>query len=247
MRLLANAEAGENLAEQIVRHDFTGELGERELRMTQLLGSELGLRQECRSSPKVLAAAGQRLHVPLPVEEATSRRVLTMDDIPGRKITDLTPVGRTDVDGAILAGQLVRAYLDQVLVEGFFHADPHPGNVLLTDDHDLVLLDLGMVARVPDRFRDALIRLLVAIGTDDGEEAARVTVGLGTTLSDFDEPAFVRAVAAVARAAESGVRIGCFRPPSTPDGISRLRLTAHAQLTDDELAHATSVIEGLVG
>lgn len=55
------------------------------------------------------------------------------------------------------------------------------------------------------------------------------------------------AVAAVARAAESGVRIGCFRPPSTPDGISRLRLTAHAQLTDDELAHATSVIEGLVG
>ncbi len=53
------------------------------------------------------------------------------------------------------------------------------------------------------------------------------------------------AVAAVERAAASGVRIGCFRPPSTPDGISRLRLTAHAQLSDDELARAVAVLEGL--
>jgi len=55
------------------------------------------------------------------------------------------------------------------------------------------------------------------------------------------------AVEAVARAAEQGVRIGCFRPPSTPDGISRLRLTAHAHLSDDDLAHAVGVLEGLVG
>jgi 8-amino-7-oxononanoate synthase len=55
------------------------------------------------------------------------------------------------------------------------------------------------------------------------------------------------AVAAVARAAEEGVRIGCFRPPSTPDGISRLRLTAHAHLTDDEVDLACSVLESLVG
>jgi 8-amino-7-oxononanoate synthase len=55
------------------------------------------------------------------------------------------------------------------------------------------------------------------------------------------------AVAAVAHAAEHGVRIGCFRPPSTPDGISRLRLTAHAHLTDLEVEHASGVLEGLVG
>ena len=55
------------------------------------------------------------------------------------------------------------------------------------------------------------------------------------------------AVDAVARAAEQGVRIGCFRPPSTPDGISRLRLTAHAQLGDAEVETATTVIEGLLG
>ena len=54
------------------------------------------------------------------------------------------------------------------------------------------------------------------------------------------------AVSAVARAAEQGVRMGCFRPPSTPDGISRLRLTAHAQLTDDEVERAARVLEGVL-
>ena len=54
------------------------------------------------------------------------------------------------------------------------------------------------------------------------------------------------AVAAVEKAAGNGVRIGCFRPPSTPDGISRLRLTAHAQLDDDELARAVGVLDGLL-
>ena len=54
------------------------------------------------------------------------------------------------------------------------------------------------------------------------------------------------AVGAVASAADQGIRIGCFRPPSTPDGISRLRLTAHAHLTDDELIRARTVLAGLL-
>jgi len=59
-------------------------------------------------------------------------------------------------------------------------------------------------------------------------------------------PGPLEAVAAVEKAAGNGVRIGCFRPPSTPDGISRLRLTAHAQLADDELARAVGVLDGLL-
>jgi predicted unusual protein kinase regulating ubiquinone biosynthesis (AarF/ABC1/UbiB family) len=97
----------------------------------------------------------------------------------------------------VLAGQLFRAYLDQILVEGFFHADPHPGNVLLTDDDRLVLLDLGMVARVPPRFQDALVRLLVAVSGAQGEEAAQVAIAMGRQLHDFDEAAFVRGAAAL--------------------------------------------------
>ena len=134
------------------------------------------------------------LVVPQPVDDFTSGRVLTMDYLEGRKITTLTPIARLemDADGAELADQLFRAYLDQILVDGFFHADPHPGNISLTPDGRIAMLDLGMVARVPPRLQDRLIKLLVAVSGGQGEEAARLTMEMGTRLSDFDEARFVR-------------------------------------------------------
>jgi 8-amino-7-oxononanoate synthase len=75
--------------------------------------------------------------------------------------------------------------------------------------------------------------------------ASRVDLPAGAVLAvPMSGP--LEALAAVEKAAGSGVRIGCFRPPSTPDGISRLRLTAHAQLDDLELATAVDVLEGLL-
>ena len=163
------------------------------------LTDELDYQREAANLQRLaeIVAPYDRLVVPLPVLEATTRRVLTMDYVAGRKVTDITPVGRTDVDGRELASQLFRAYLDQILVEGFFHADPHPGNVLLTDDGRLVLLDLGMVARVPPRFQDALVQLLVAVSGGQGEDAAKVAIQLGHPLRDFDEGAFLRGAAAL--------------------------------------------------
>jgi len=134
------------------------------------------------------------LVVPLPVDDFTGGRVLTMDYVPGRKVTSIGGYARTEMqtDGAQLADQLFRAYLDQILVEGFFHADPHPGNITLTDDGRLALLDLGMVARIPARLQDLLVKLLVAVSGGRGEEAANLTIQMGTPLDDFDEHAFVR-------------------------------------------------------
>jgi ubiquinone biosynthesis protein len=159
--------------------------------------AELDYRREASNLVRLaeIVEPYENLVVPAPVNELTSRRVLTMDHLPGRKVTTLTPVGRVDVDGSELAGQLFRAYLDQILVEGFFHADPHPGNVLLTDEGQLVLLDLGMVAHVPGRFQDALVQLLVAVSGGEGEQAAQVAIGMGRKLSDFDEQAFLRGAA----------------------------------------------------
>ena len=76
-------------------------------------------------------------------------------------------------------------------------------------------------------------------------EACGVEQPAGAVLA-VPMPGPLEAVAAVEKAAGNGVRIGCFRPPSTPDGISRLRLTAHAQLDDDELARAVGVLDGLL-
>jgi len=131
-----------------------------------------------------------RLLVPEPVGDYTTSIVLTMDFIPGRKVTDLGPLAKLELDGCVLAEQLFQAYLDQILVEGFFHADPHPGNVLLTPDGRLALVDVGMVARVPKSQRHLLVKLLLALSDGNGRAVADAAVAMGRPLEAFDAPGF---------------------------------------------------------
>lgn len=129
---------------------------------------------------------------PLPIRDYTSRAVLTMTYIPGQKITELSPILRLDFDGTILADELFHAYLKQVLIDGIFHADPHPGNVLLTADFRVGLLDLGMVDHVMPRMQENLIKLLLAISEGRGEDAAETAIQISETADDFDQAAFTR-------------------------------------------------------
>ncbi|HEX9942594.1 MAG TPA: AarF/ABC1/UbiB kinase family protein [Thermoanaerobaculia bacterium] len=137
----------------------------------------------------------QRLVIPRPVDDYTTSRVLTMDYIRGTKITDLSPLVRIELDNRGLAEDLCRAYLDQILVDGFFHADPHPGNLFVTDDGRLALLDLGMVARVDPRIQEQLLKLLLAITDGQGQEAAQITLQIGTVVAEHDETRYRRQVA----------------------------------------------------
>lgn len=172
------------------------------------LRDELDYRREASNLRRLAAIVEPYSHlvVPLPLNDFTSGKVLTMDDLPGRKITSLGPLDRMEMDGCELADELFRAYLDQILIEGFFHADPHPGNISLTDDGRIAMLDLGMVARVPHRLQDSLVKLLVAVSDGRGEEAAELTMEMGTRLEEFDEVRFVRGAAdLVARNHDLGV------------------------------------------
>jgi len=128
--------------------------------------------------------------VPAPVEELSTSRVLTMDRVDGRKVTDVGPLGLLDLDSRPMVEQLFGCYLDAMLRHGFLHADPHPGNMLVTDDGRLALLDLGMVTTVAPRLRDQVTKLLLALGDGDGDEAAAVLAALGHPLQDFDAAAF---------------------------------------------------------
>jgi ubiquinone biosynthesis protein len=114
--------------------------------------------------------------------------------VSGVKITAVSPIERTEVDGAALADELFRAYLHQILVDGIFHADPHPGNVLLTSDHRLALIDLGMVGRLSATTQEQLFKLLLAIADGRGDEAAAIVISLGERRDDFNEVALRRAV-----------------------------------------------------
>jgi ubiquinone biosynthesis protein len=165
-----------------------------EFRRTLL--QELDYRREAQNLVRLAEnlAAFPRIVIPTPVEAYSSTRVLTMELVRGRKITRLTPIMRQDIDGTALARELFRAYLHQILIDGFFHADPHPGNVFLTDDGRIALLDLGMVSRLTPARQDQLLKLLLAIGEGDGDRAASLALQIGTAGEQLDQEALRRDV-----------------------------------------------------
>ena len=130
--------------------------------------------------------------VPLPVLDFCSRSVLTMDYVSGTKITSLSPVVKLEINGDVLAEELFKAYLKQVLIDGFFHADPHPGNVFLTDDGRVALLDLGMTGRLSSNMQESLLRLLIAISEGNGDETVKIILRISETTADFDEAEFTK-------------------------------------------------------
>lgn len=135
-----------------------------------------------------------KIIVPLPVMDYTTTKVLTMDHIRGKNINKLSPLGQMDINGNELAEELFRAYLKQILIDGFFHADPHPGNIYITDNGNLALLDLGMVARVSEKLKAKLIRILIAISEGEGEKAAEYTLSIGEKQENANEKKFIREV-----------------------------------------------------
>jgi predicted unusual protein kinase regulating ubiquinone biosynthesis (AarF/ABC1/UbiB family) len=131
------------------------------------------------------------LVVPLPVDDYSTSRVLTMDYIEGASISTINRAVLIEMDTSRMAQQLSQAYLDQIIVHGFVHADPHPGNVLVTPDGRLALIDVGMVGYLNATSRDRIIRLLLAIDDNKPEEAARILIELGNPLEGADLDKFI--------------------------------------------------------
>jgi ubiquinone biosynthesis protein len=157
-----------------------------EFRKTML--DELDYRREAQNLDRLGAnlAEFERIVVPRPVHDYSTGRVLTMEYIEGNKITAINPVVLLEAGGNELAEELFQAYLKQILIDGFFHADPHPGNVFLTTDNRVALIDLGMVDRLPPRLQESLLRLVLAIADGRGEDAAEYAVAIAESGSDAD-------------------------------------------------------------
>lgn len=174
------------------RHRFLNILEEFRITIQQ----ELNYEREAQN----LIALGNNLkefeliHVPQPVADYSTRRVLTMDYVEGLKITKLGPLARLEMKGGPLAEELFKAYLKQVLVDGLFHADPHPGNVFITGDERIALLDLGMVGRVTPGMQDNLLKLLLALSEGKSEQVADIVIQISQTAEDFDAVEFRRRI-----------------------------------------------------
>lgn len=126
-----------------------------------------------------------KIFIPQPVEGYSTSKILTMDYIDGQKITTITPISRIETNYKPLVDELVAAYLKQIIFDGFAHADPHPGNVHLTKDNKIALMDLGMVAKFGPELRENILKLLIAISKYNGEETSNVLL----KMSDYDKNA----------------------------------------------------------
>ena len=160
------------------------------------INNELNYEREAQN----LITIGQNLvdfphvHIPQPIPDYSTRRVLTMDYVEGTKITKVSRVALVEMSGAALADELFRAYLTQVLVDGLFHADPHPGNVFLTSDGRIALLDLGMVGHITPRMQENLLKVLIAVSEGKAEVVVDVIARMSETTEEFDATTFERRI-----------------------------------------------------
>jgi len=122
--------------------------------------------------------------VPHVYHELTTRRVLTMELVDGIKVTDLDGLARAGIDKHEVAQKLIEIFTEQILRDGFFHADPHPGNILVRPGPCIVLLDFGLAKDFPPPFRDAMVRLTFAILTSDREAILAAFHDLGFKTRD---------------------------------------------------------------
>jgi ubiquinone biosynthesis protein len=176
------------------KHSETAQLLQLEALADELevhLNGELDLTEEAHNTELVgrVIADFPELLVAKVIHPYVTEKVLVLERIHGEKVT--VDHGLAPEDAQRLARQFFRAYIRQVTVEGVYHADPHRGNVLLTSDGRLALLDFGLLGRLDDETRSTVALLLVAIARNRADDVAALILALSLTTLDSDEAAFV--------------------------------------------------------
>ncbi|TXK18642.1 AarF/ABC1/UbiB kinase family protein [Homoserinibacter sp. GY 40078] len=147
-------------------------------------------------------AGDSRIRIPVVVWERTSLRVLTLSDVTAIKITDVPALEAAGIDPAAVAQELARATFQQIFVTGFFHADPHPGNIFVTpgkaagDPWRLTYVDFGMMGEISDSLRAGLRDFILAVVARDGRALIAALERLGVLLPGADTEELERAMTA---------------------------------------------------
>lgn len=140
-------------------------------------------------------AGRRRIHVPRVVWSRTTKRVLTLENVYAIKITDYDAITAAGIDRADVAKVLFKTYLKQIFEDGFFHADPHPGNLFVTprpatEENEagwqLTFVDFGMVGYVPEQLSDGLREMLIGVGTRNPARVVASYQTLGVLLPSAD-------------------------------------------------------------
>lgn len=127
------------------------------------------------------------IHIPVIFWETTTSRVLTMERVSGIRIDDVDALDLAGIDRRALANRAVEAIAQMILEDGFFHADPHPGNMFVEPQGRIGLIDFGMAGDIDDDLRDKLVSLLIAFGRNDAGRIANALVNLSVVKQNIDK------------------------------------------------------------
>jgi ubiquinone biosynthesis protein len=167
-----------------LEHDFDFRILTREA--FKYIPMELDFEHEAQNCETIAHNLASRSDVVVPrvYGEFTTRRVLVMELVDGIKVTDVAALERAGIDKHAVAQKLMEVFCEQVLRDGFFHADPHPGNVMVQPGPKLVLLDFGLAKDFPPRFREGIVRLTFSILISDQAGIAAAFEQLGFRTRD---------------------------------------------------------------
>ncbi len=153
------------------------------------INAELDMNREFLNIKRLAAHIGDKSEVRVPAvyEDLTSREVLTLEYIKGRSISEILKTGTDRETGNALARRLTDLLLSQIFEYGFFHADPHPGNIIIADDLVVCYLDFGMMGRISPKQRDALGMLMYGISQQLPNIVVRALLSLTHRSNPLDE------------------------------------------------------------
>lgn len=166
--------------------------------ISRTMRRELDLEREQRNllQFRAMFKADKTVAIPFPVTRLCSPRMITMQRIEGTKLIDMKRSSlHADADLDALARKGANLYLKMIFQYGFYHADPHPGNILITDDGKIALLDFGMVGRINERLREDIEAMLVAIVNQDVAMLTALIKRIGKCPIDLNEAAFSNDIA----------------------------------------------------
>jgi ubiquinone biosynthesis protein len=134
-------------------------------------------------------ADNPHIRIPRTYPALCTQRVLTMERIEGVKLSDLDRLRQSGFDLDVLARRGAELCLEMIFANGFYHADPHPGNILVLDGGVIGLLDFGMVGRIDEELQENIGEMLVALAGQDGEHLTSLILRAGSAPADLDRSA----------------------------------------------------------
>jgi ubiquinone biosynthesis protein len=154
----------------------------------RMLRRELDFTRERRNLQRFARdlATFPELQIPAPYPELSTSRVLTMEYLDGLKLSDAFRDDQNGFDREQFARSGADVYLEMIFTNGFFHADPHPGNLILLDDNRIGMVDFGMVGRIDETLREAIEEMLLAIVNQDADQLAILITRLGAVPANLD-------------------------------------------------------------